>query len=393
MNNRDPYIRSIYRGALTVLCTIVIYLICAFFMIIFATGLPILQGLDLFVILIFPSLLLPLIYNSFALAFAYGDRDHIDEFLMRESTEITLGTEIKKLFTSHAVISIIISTALMLLASMLGVFFTFRTMFPPDIFIGNWFSAVILTPIAFLSSMLARYEAARFYKKLHKRKELEEFNTNTWLIKRIVLISLVYIIASPVAPLGALVFVSFFNIVLMMSEILTVIGLLLTVVFLVFLVWSIKVLSGLSRRKSFLKKLKLLAETQGYALSEIRNPYRSFATSKDQCGFTLTVDGKCFDCIVISTLGRRTPLVFTSPTDAYFLHRLGTEKHHASIHHSIEFLHSSGGEKIIIVDPTPRSVFAEEGEQKRKISVTDKLWGITVYDAESFLGCADRKCL
>jgi hypothetical protein len=150
----------------------------------------------------------------------------------------------------------------------------------------------------------------------------------------------------------------------------------------------------MSKRKKFIKALLATVAQKGHTVSEITNPYLSFLKSAKRCGFVLEADGKRYDCVIISTLHRTTPLIFTSPTDAYFRHRIGSKNHHFTVNHNIEFYPNGEGKQLVIVNPMPKNrVFIEDGPLETQVISGDKLWSFVLYDATSFLSAIDRDCL
>ncbi len=353
-----------------------------------------LQETDTFVICIFCTATVPFIFNSFALAFAYSDNRCINEFLEREDKTVTLKSELKALFSSRAAIFELITThSIIALASLLGAFISFKGMFPEGIEVGNWLAAVTITPLCFILSLLSKYEAARYYEKLRQNSDIEKLMTPRWLIIRLALLVFLYPIAAPFAPLLLFAGISVFAILAKLSSILTVLGVIAAFAALIFAIWGIKVLRGVSKRKAFLKRMLKAADDSGYEVKKLKNPYRSFVTSKNHCHFTLSGLGKEFECVIISTLWHGAELIFTSATDACFAHRFGTKNHHITLRHRIEFYLHSEGQKIIIVNPVPRDVFIEDEGRQQRIHCSDSIWKMTVHDADSFIGCMERNCL
>ncbi len=337
-----------------------------------------------------------LIFNSFALTFAYSDKAQFDLFLKRENKEVSFFSEMKYIFSSALLRTEILTSLIIIsLAAALGAFPQIGGMFPEPYTMsaGGWFPVVTLVPVCLILSILSKYEAARFYYKLYIEGDREKLSTPVFFIIRLSLVIFLYPIALPLAPALIYAIVSLFAIFAEISAILSVIGTIFAIMLLIFIIWGIKVLRGISKRKKFLKRIAATAKEKGYILSDLKNPYRSFATSKNQCSFSLELDGKCFDCIVISTLWKLVPLVFTSPTNAHFLHKFGTKDHGFEIKHTIDFYHTDIGEKIIIVDPSPKKVFVSENNKTKRLYSADRIWKTAFHDSDSFIGCMDRKCL
>ena len=92
-------------------------------------------------------------------------------------------------------------------------------------------------------------------------------------------------------------------------------------------------------------------------------------------------------------LHRGTYLYFTSSTDAYFRHRIGTENHHFTIKHTVEYGILTEGKKCIIISPMPKHIYVEEGGAVRELFVGDRVWDYTVYNMSGFINAIDRDCL
>ena len=158
-------------------------------------------------------------------------------------------------------------------------------------------------------------------------------------------------------------------------------------------VWMIPFLRGISKRKKFIKQLKAVCESHEFELSEITHPFISFIKPRTEENFKISRGGKEYHCAFVSTLHRGTYLYFTSGTDAYFRHRIGTENHHFTIKHHIEFGILGDGKKCLIISPMPKHIFVEEGGKMRELFAGDKIWGYTVYNMSGFINAIDRDCL
>ncbi len=395
MRREYPFMGSVCRGAVVgALFVLVSFLTFSAFKLALSMGHPLLRGLEPFVIFIFASALIPFIYNSVALAFAYSDSEHINEFLTREDKNVRFGRELLITFSSLGAMAEIVTTSLFVaMAAMLGAFPSVALMFPFPVPAAGLCPAILLAPICFTISLLSRFEAARYFYKLDEDDKIQKLLSPMWLVGRALLILVLYPITSPFVPIVLFAAISLFSIFAKISALLTVLGMLLGIAALILLIWGIRVLSCISKRKKFIKRLALSAKLNGYELKYLKTPYRSFATAKDHCSFTLSIDDEIYDCIMISTLWRSTPFYFTSPTDAYFLHRFGTENHNFSLKHNIEFYHTGGGKRIIIIDPVPKYVFVSEFGKSKRVYSSDDIWNITVYEKESFIGCMERRCL
>ncbi len=395
MSKKQMYVFSAFRGALIAICTFFVYsMIDLLIRLAIVMDFQLFQGIELFVICIFCTAAVPLVFNSFSLAFAYSNRLHIESFLEREENIPTIRGELKAFFQDPIARTELIALSIIIfLGALLGIFTTFEGMFPSGMPIGNILPAITITPVCVLLYLFSKYEAARYFAVLEREGKLDKLLSPSWLIVRIFILSVLYPVCAPMVPAVIYALLTGAFIFIKLSKLWTALGVIAALVLLISLIFSIKVLRGISKRRKFLKKARLVASTKGYDFCDLKTPYRSFLTAKDQCSFSLKLGDKSFDCVVISTLSKRVPLIFTSPTDAYFLHKIGTENHNFSLRHHIEFYHIGDGQKIIIVDPVPKKVLVSEDNRNKRVYCSDSIWGITVHDCDSFIGCMDRLCL
>lgn len=392
---RDEIITSILRSIAAFVCFIAVSSLTSFIIQYFtAAGHDLLTSLKNYVVHIICTVGSILIFYSVELAFSTSDKYGIADFLERESKDVSLPSEIKKAFTcKRSLCEITVTHTLIAISAILGAFPYIGGMFLEKMPTYGYFPALVLTPICLICTLLAKYEAARHWKTLDHENNMEKITAPSWFIIRIITVILIYPTVLPLSPLLGYMIYSIGAIFVQMTVVMTAIGAVLALIALILLLWASSLIRGICKRRKFLKKLKQIAYDNGYTLCDISFPYRSFATSSDHCRFLLMLDGKSYGCVVISTVRKRTPLVFTSANDAHFLHRIGTKDHGITLRHGIEFFHPVADEKITIVNPSPKRVFAAEGSSQRVVYCSDRIWGFTVHDAESFLGAVERKCL
>lgn len=340
-----------------------------------------------------------LIFNSITTALSAYDRDARCEFILRleesGAHEIGFTGELASIIKDGLIWLEAAFTLLpMLLASLFGAFAELpRIFFPEGDMDGGLLPAVIIIPLCLVIFLLSKYEARRYWLKLWRENQLKKLDTGWRLFLRIAILTVMYPTVYPLAPLLIFAAISLGAIVAELTDALTVLGLILAVALLIGAVYGIKLLSAMRRRRKFLRQLKALCRESGITLSEIKNPYRSFVSEVNDCSFTLSYGEESFDCVVVSTLSRGVPFVFTSATGGYFRHRLGTANHFIGFSHHTSFFHSGEGRKIVIVDPAPKEIFIEDLGTVKAIIPWDSIFGFTVHDAVSFLGGLGRRCL
>ena len=392
--NMDARLNGALRGAAEFVFFITVSSITSFTVKgLTALGHSLLAELPNFIIYILCAISSLLIFNSTLLAFSTADKVSIEKFI-EDGKDVSFAGSIKRTLGDARSISEVITLHLLIaISACLGAFPEIGGIFFDSGYRSGIFPTAVLTPICFAITLLAKYEAARHHQKLYRENNLEKVESPLWFAARLITVAILYPLAMPLSPLLGYAIFSLGAVVVRITVVLSILGAIAGFIALILLLYGIVVLRGIAKRRKFFKKLRRIANDGGYSLCDIKDPYRSFITSSSHCTFTLEYENRTYSCLMISTLRKTVPLVFTSPTDAYYLHRIGTKDHGISLSHKIDFYHPEGDEKIIIVNPTPKRVLVAEGRSERRVFCSDKIWGITVHDADSFLGAADRHCL
>jgi len=346
-------------------------------------------GLPEYVVFLTASIAAIFIFNSVSLMFSTFDKDELEGFLEREVEEVSLKEEIKLVFTTpHILTELITTVTLIALTAFIGGFAEIGSIFFDGTHNGGWFPLVIITPICFILFLNSKYEARRYWFYLNRIGDLERVTLPKKFYKRFLLIFFLYPIMFPYSPLLVFFAYSLATIIISIFGALTLIGFgIITAALLLFML-VIPKLKVSSRKKHFIRSVNDIAKREGYKVV-----WQLEGDNKRIFKFTLTYSDKEFDCLVIGTKRKGVPLIFTSDTNAYFEHRLGTREHHISINRHIDFFLHGNGTKIIIVNPSPKHVFVTDGIRTQRLSSSDRIWNHTVHDDVSFLGAMDRKCL
>ena len=342
-----------------------------------------------YVVFITASLASVFIFNSVCLLFYTFDRDELENFLESDADLVSFKSEIKSVFkTPHVLAELITTLSAVTLTALVGGFFEVGSIFFESGHRAGWFPLVIVTPIFLFIILNAKYEAKRYWHYLNRIGDLERVTAPSRFYKRFLLVFFLYPLMFPYSPLLAFIAYSAFTITVTLFGSLTVVGLIALTVLVILHFFVAPALKRSSRRKHITKAIGEIAEREGYTVK-----WTSDNDDKNGCKFDLTLDGKEFNCLIISSRRRRIPLIFTSPTNAYFEYRLGTREHHISMHRQIDFFLHGKGTKIIIINPSPKHVFVTDGIKMKRLSAADRIWNLTVHDDVSFLGAMERKCL
>ena len=347
-------------------------------------------GLPDYVVFITASVSSVFIFNSVCLMFYTFDRDELDNFLESENDRISFVSELKSAFnTPHVLAEIITTLTAVALSALIGGFSEIGRIFFESSHRGGWFPVVIVVPLFLFIIINAKYEAKRYWHYLDRIGDLERVTAPLRFYKRFAFIFFLYPLVFPYSPILGFFAYSAFAIVVSIFGALTVVGAIALAVILILYFFVIPATKRSSRSKHIVKSINEIAKREGYDVKWINDD----GDKKVGCKFDLSLDGKKFNCLVISSRRKRVPLIFTSPTNAYFEYRFGTREHHISIQKQVDFFLHGEGTKILIINPSPKHVFVTDGIKMKRLSSADRIWNHTVHDDVSFLGAMDRKCL
>ena len=284
-----------------------------------------------------------------------------------------------------------------------------------------WLPFMIMPPLTFLIYLWRRYEAYRYWHFLNRTDNIDKLYRISRIFLRAIALTLSYSLFYQYLPIAVLMFISLSSVLLILVDALTMLGFLVAVLAAAGVINGIFTLNSMSKRRKLIKGLKANALASGYELSEIAHPYASLFKRRKECNFTLKKDGKTFSCRLIGSTWQRAPLFFVSASTAYYMHRIGTKNHHITFLSAFEYDFEGEGDKIIILNPVPRRMFAsmdellhgaryneyddtgriasvmrrhtKEAKSTRELAPGDKIWGYAVYNTSSFLSAIDRKCL
>lgn len=348
-------------------------------------------GLPEYVVFLTASVAAIFIFNSVYLMFSTFDKEELENFLERNIEAVSLKEELKLVFTTPHILAELISTiSLVAITALIGGFSEIGSIFFDGIHRGGWFPLVIITPICFVIFLSAKYEAKRYWFYLNRIGETERVTSPIKFYKRFFLIFLSYPLAFPYSPLLVFIAFSFVSVLISIFGTLTVVGFIIVTATVFLFIFVIPILKRRGRKKRFIRSVNKVAEREGY---QVKWQSNDEVQQKNVCKFDLCLGEKEFNCLVICTARRGVPLIFTSATNAYFEHRLGTREHHISIHRQVDFFLHGKGTKTIIVNPSPKHVFVTDGIKMKRLSSSDRIWNCIVHDNVSFLGAMDRKCL
>ena len=147
-------------------------------------------------------------------------------------------------------------------------------------------------------------------------------------------------------------------------------------------------------RRRFFKNLKETASACGATLSPIRHPYRSLLRIDHEPSFTVTRNGKHYDCLLLGALKRRNPLFFSETGKVQCLHSFRfrrVEFFRYTTEYDCSF--ASTGTKCIIVVPVSHEIYAGHTGFFRLIDTGECVGDYHIHTATGFLGALSRDVL
>ena len=166
------------------------------------------------------------------------------------------------------------------------------------------------------------------------------------------------------------------------------------VVAVIVLLIFMKQIIALNRRRIFFKNLRKLCKKQHFELGKIKHAYLSAFFDSDEPNFCVTANGKTYECKCISSVVRGNPVIF-KPNGVYshdFVVKFAkTEllRYEQISHYGFESKH----QKIIIMVPTAKSVYIEEGSRRKIVDNGDKLFEYKIFTGGAFVRALERDAI
>ena len=363
-----------------------------------------------------------LIYGSVTRMFALYDKERMRELIGMKLKRVTIRTNIPKILASSEFwIETASCTIFAILASFFGAYYEIPGVFR-DTGAPEWLLMLLPTlfiiPIFFIVAVWQRYEVCRRWHWLDHTGSISTLDSIPRVVFNGLLIFLAYFLMYPIGPMLIMAYLSVFGIFGAFFDGMTVLGIIAVIASVILLIFLFTMLHAIRIRKRLLKKLCKAARGSGYELSEISRPYASLFKPMNECSFTLRRGDKTFSCRFVGSYLHRAPMYFVSDKHAYYLHRFGTKNHHFDILREFEYNFDGEGDRIIILNPVPKSAYATQStyvdhswydedrlasvmspkskrvaDGARKIEPGDKIWGYVIYNTSSFIGAIDRGCL
>ena len=266
----------------------------------------------------------------------------------------------------------------------------------------------IICAAAFLVTFVLTWiEGLSNFKKTEEklRKEKSKGKDISHLIKYIVSSCLAYPIMAYLLPIFFPTFRTLPKVVFMICLVFLplVIGLIL-------FFWLFDYIRAVFVRMRFFKKLKRSAKKSGFTISKIKRPYISIFADHDDGNFTVVAHGKTYTCKLLAGVQYGFPMYFTEEGKGVIIWHMsfkyrslraapfsqsGTMWHKlpddiAQFHTNFTYAFDGEGTKVLIVCPTPHTIYAAEYGQTRLLDVNDKVYGYTLMTGTAFINALER---
>lgn len=182
------------------------------------------------------------------------------------------------------------------------------------------------------------------------------------------------------------------------------------VVVLLAAVFSLDYIRAFWIRFRFFRKLKKAARIHNYKLSEIKYPYSSLFVDHDTSNFTVKANGKTYNCkllcgvhygypmhfeedgkgVIIRHISLRFRIFAGAPfaKGGYLWQKLPADLMQLRTYFKYSF--AGEGTKVLIVCPTPHSIYATAYDNMRPLDVNDKIYGYTLMTGSAFINALER---
>ncbi len=192
----------------------------------------------------------------------------------------------------------------------------------------------------------------------------------------------------------------------------------LRVVLPVFLaVWVFLFLLGYIRafciRFQFLRKLNKIAKANGYTCTKIMHPYRSILWDFDGCSFSLIANGKTYACKLLAGKAYGDPMYFLEEGKGVIIRHYTLRFRSlraapfaknammwqkfpddlAQIHTDFTYDFEAEGKKILIVCPTPHTIYASGYGVNKLLDVGDTFHGYMLMTGTAFINALERDAI
>ncbi len=144
-------------------------------------------------------------------------------------------------------------------------------------------------------------------------------------------------------------------------------------------------------RRRFLRDLFALCSKIGATVSRPKRPFRSLVRLRDEVNFIIHHGEKTYTCKLFGSLKRNSPLYFSEKGIVQCLHSFRFRRvEYFRYTTQFDFSFEGEGQKLLIVNPVPKEIFAGDTSFFRLIDTGERVGEYTVFTASGLLGAISR---
>jgi len=336
-------------------------------------------------------------FFSLASIFTLADRCYKERFAERCDTDTGIFGKIKFIFTSPTFwLEAATITALIAIFPYLSPFSEFLYAFFGNSDLSFWKRNILITvamvPLFFLIIFFAKLSTLNWWHRMMVKKTLlKEKRKLSSVLLQIIYTSAAYLVTSATL---CIVIPMFYSIFIVLRFI--IVGFLATVVLAVSGFLTLKYGRAIVIRRSFMKKLKKICNSNRFKLSNVSSIYRSVIFDVKGSNFTVSTDSETYECKLICCEKKKRSLYFSESGKILKNNDiLGVIKHTSYSDYSFDARQHSSREirKILVVTPEAKDLFATDDVTDRRIYSGDSVMDYKVFQSSAFLGSLERRCL
>lgn len=257
---------------------------------------------------------------------------------------------------------------------------------------------LVVLPALLLLSLFAHVSVRRIWvsdmmqKTAKAKKEATAFART---VKGVLILALVYCLASLVLPWILPTFVTIANLggsaIVFLYIAIALLAVILGVIASVYV-------RAMLKRKEFIEKLKKACVAQGAVISDIQRPYLSVFFQRKGVDFTLQSGKESYACKLVAGVFPGSPMIFSDTgegvrQDTLRFFKVDILHLNTRIDYRMEDAPKEQ-RKIVIILPVPKNIYASvRGDIPRPADTGEIVGSYTVYNATGFLGALERGIL
>ena len=272
--------------------------------------------------------------------------------------------------------------------------------------------AVVVILLRHFSAMDARDYWLDLPRRLMKKSLSESLNQKKkskysyWrLVLRLILAATLYSFGASILTVVLAVLLSMIGVVNLLLLTPGILAILLLIV-------AVFYLRTFVARVKLIRKLKKVCKERGYELFDLKRPYRSIFRDNEKYTFAVSIGKTTYYCRLIACINRGNKYTFSDDgilTRVKMIHMpkvvrmssaggyvqmadygTGDDLELFGFSSEIDYTFEADGEKILLLNPTPRRVLKKNDKHTAEMDNGDKIGEYSVYTGNAFLRLIDR---